>query len=76
MLIELSVCVVCMHICDPQVIREVIEVHSGELARVWQDEMEEEEEAKVSRRPSHRFQPFPLDTFSFLCVNLTMRIPS
>uniref|UniRef100_A0A3B3SVQ7 Small nuclear ribonucleoprotein 48 (U11/U12) n=2 Tax=Paramormyrops kingsleyae TaxID=1676925 RepID=A0A3B3SVQ7_9TELE len=39
-----------------EVIREVIEVHSGELARVWQEEMEEEEEeeAKVSRPPSHR----------------------
>lgn len=35
-----------------QVIREVIDVHSGELAKLWQEEEREMEEA--SKRSSHR----------------------
>ncbi|XP_034029875.1 U11/U12 small nuclear ribonucleoprotein 48 kDa protein [Thalassophryne amazonica] len=37
-----------------EVIREVINVHSDELARQWKEEEEEEKESKVSEVSSHR----------------------
>ncbi|KAG9345069.1 hypothetical protein JZ751_009610 [Albula glossodonta] len=39
-----------------EVIREVIDVHSGELARLWEEEKEEEEAetSRASRHSSHR----------------------
>ncbi|XP_062393686.1 U11/U12 small nuclear ribonucleoprotein 48 kDa protein [Sardina pilchardus] len=42
-----------------EVIREVIDVHSGELAKLWEEEEEEEhemEEATTSKHSSHRRQ--------------------
>ncbi|XP_076136795.1 U11/U12 small nuclear ribonucleoprotein 48 kDa protein [Alosa pseudoharengus] len=37
-----------------EVIREVIDVHSGELAKLWEEEQQEVEEATASKHSSHR----------------------
>lgn len=39
-----------------EVIREVIDVHSGELSKLWQEEEREMKEAKASKHSSHRRQ--------------------
>lgn len=44
--------VICVWYCILKIIRDVIDVHSGELAKLWKEEREEE--SKTSQH-SHRY---------------------